>query len=93
MLKTSRRAARRHLAVVTLTAAAIALSACAPTDEADSGSDTGDELVLGGEGERVVMSGLPSELVLHCYGREQSVVELSGRPSAVERLRAANLGI
>ena len=56
-------------------------------------TDTGEELVLGGEGERVVMSGLPSELVLHCYGREQSVVELSGRPSAVERLRAANLGL
>jgi polar amino acid transport system substrate-binding protein len=43
MLKTSRRAARRHLAVVTLTAAAIALSACAPTDEADSGTDTGSD--------------------------------------------------
>lgn len=44
MLKTSRRAARRHLAVVTLAAAAIALSACAPTDEADtdSGSDSAD---------------------------------------------------
>lgn len=41
MLKTSRRAARRHLAVVTLTAAAIALSACAPTDEADT--DTGSD--------------------------------------------------
>jgi polar amino acid transport system substrate-binding protein len=43
MLKTSRRAARRHLAVVTLTAAAIALSACAPTDEADSGTDAGTD--------------------------------------------------
>lgn len=43
MLKTSRRAARRHLAVVTLTAAAIALSACAPTDEADSGTDAGSD--------------------------------------------------
>ena len=43
MLKTSRRAARRHLAVVTLASAAIALSACAPTDEADSGSDAGSD--------------------------------------------------
>src|SRR5687768_14080031 len=43
MLKTSRRAARRHLAVVTLASAAIALSACAPTDEADSGTDSGSE--------------------------------------------------
>src|SRR6478609_2399657 len=43
MLKTSRRAAKRHLAVVTLASAAIALSACAPTDEADSGSDAGSD--------------------------------------------------
>ena len=43
MLKTSRRAARRHLAAVTLASAAIALSACAPTDEADSGSDAGSD--------------------------------------------------
>jgi polar amino acid transport system substrate-binding protein len=43
MLKTSRRAVRRHLAVVPLAAAAIALSACAPTDEADSGSDSGSD--------------------------------------------------
>src|SRR6476469_848177 len=43
MLKTFRRAARRHLAVVTLASAAIALSACAPTDEADSGSDAGSD--------------------------------------------------
>ena len=42
MLKTSRRAARRHLVVVPLAAAAIALSACAPTDEADSGTDSAD---------------------------------------------------
>src|SRR5688500_6802628 len=42
MLKTSRRAARRHLAVVPLVAAAIALTACAPTDEADSGSESSD---------------------------------------------------
>ena len=41
MLKTSRRAARRHLAVVTLASAALALTACAPTDEADSGTDAG----------------------------------------------------
>jgi polar amino acid transport system substrate-binding protein len=43
MLKTSRRAAKRHLAVVTLASAAIALSGCAPTDEADSGTDGSSE--------------------------------------------------
>jgi len=51
MLKTSRRAARRHLAVVTLASAAIALSACAPTDEADSGSDSGSETSESSESE------------------------------------------
>ena len=41
MLTTSRPRAARHLAVAALATATIALSACAPTDEADSGSDTG----------------------------------------------------
>src|SRR6478736_1796445 len=51
MLKTSRRAAKRHLAVVTLASAAIALSACAPTDEADSGTDSGSEASESSESE------------------------------------------
>lgn len=41
MLNTSRRVAKRHLAVATLATATIALTACAPTDEADSGTDSG----------------------------------------------------
>lgn len=40
MLKTSRRAAKRQLAVAALAAATLALTACAPTDEADSADDT-----------------------------------------------------
>ncbi|WP_416952972.1 ABC transporter substrate-binding protein [Nocardioides sp. T5] len=51
MLKTSRRSTKRHLAVATLASAAIALSACAPTDEADSGSDSGSETSGGSESE------------------------------------------
>jgi len=43
MLKTSRRVAKRHLAVAALASASIALTACAPTDEADSGTDSGSE--------------------------------------------------
>jgi len=43
MLKTSGRVASRHLAVAALAAATIALSACAPTDEADSGTDTSSD--------------------------------------------------
>lgn len=51
MLKTSRRAARRHLVVVPLAAAAIALSACAPTDEADSGTDSSESSDSSGTSE------------------------------------------
>ena len=51
MLKTSRRSTKRHLAVATLASAAIALSACAPTDEADSGTDSGSETSGGSESE------------------------------------------
>lgn len=40
MLKTSRRAVKRQLAVAALAAATLALTACAPTDEADSTDDT-----------------------------------------------------
>lgn len=40
MLKTSRRYALRQLAVAALAAATLALTACAPTDEADSADDT-----------------------------------------------------
>ncbi len=41
MLKTSRRVAHRHLAVAALATVTFAATACAPTDEADSGSDAG----------------------------------------------------
>jgi polar amino acid transport system substrate-binding protein len=43
MLKTSRRAAKRQLAVAALAAATLALTACAPTDEADSADDTSSD--------------------------------------------------
>ncbi len=39
MLKTSRCVPKRHLAIVALATATFAVSACAPTDEADSGTD------------------------------------------------------
>jgi polar amino acid transport system substrate-binding protein len=51
MLKTSRRVAKRHLAVAVLATATIALTACAPTDEADSGTDTGSETSESSESE------------------------------------------
>jgi polar amino acid transport system substrate-binding protein len=40
MLKTSRRVAKRHLAVVALATATLAITACAPTDEADTADDS-----------------------------------------------------
>ena len=43
MLKTSRRAPKRQLAVAALAAATLALTACAPTDEADSAEDTASD--------------------------------------------------
>jgi len=39
MLKTSRRVAKRHLAIACLATATIALTACAPTDEGDTDTD------------------------------------------------------
>jgi len=43
MLKTSRRAVKRQLAVAALAATTLALTACAPTDEADSADDTSSD--------------------------------------------------
>jgi polar amino acid transport system substrate-binding protein len=43
MLKTSRRAPKRQLAVAALAAATLALTACAPTDEPDSADDTSSD--------------------------------------------------
>lgn len=51
MLTTSRRVAKRHLAVATLATATIALTACAPTDEADSGTDSGSSETSGSTSE------------------------------------------
>ena len=42
MLKTSRRAAKRHLAIATLATATLVLTACAPTDEADPDTTASD---------------------------------------------------
>ena len=42
MLTTPRRVAKRHLALAALATATLALTACAPTDEADSGTDASE---------------------------------------------------
>jgi uncharacterized protein (TIGR03085 family) len=46
------------------------------------------------EGDDVLVTGRPSELLLFAYGRQQhAVVELDGDPADVDALRAASLGI
>lgn len=55
-------------------------------------TDTGAERVLaGGAGPTAVVAGDPAEIVLFCYGRQQSRVEVSG-PGA-DRLRGTSLGL
>lgn len=44
-------------------------------------------------GKGAVVIGLPSELLLFCYGREQSHVQLAGDEAAIDRLKAADKGI
>lgn len=41
----------------------------------------------------VTVIGLPSEIVLFCYGREQCHVQLSGNEDAIAALQAAEKGI
>ena len=57
-------------------------------------SDTGELAVLKESSEQVVVRGLPAELVMFAFGRqEQSRVELRGSDHAVARLTGADLGI
>ena len=57
-------------------------------------SDTGERAVLKEATEQVVVRGLPAELVMFVFGRqEQSRVELQGSDQAVRRLTGADLGI
>ena len=41
----------------------------------------------------VEVAGLPSELVLFCYGREQAEVELIGDEESIATLKAADKGL
>ena len=52
-------------------------------------SDAPDESIARKGDDPVVVSGLPSELCLYVYGRQQVAdYELEGDPEAVERLRS-----
>jgi hypothetical protein len=55
-------------------------------------TDTGTTAVLV-RGDGVEVAGLPSELVLFCYGRDQADVELTGDDDAIASLTAADRGL
>jgi uncharacterized protein (TIGR03085 family) len=57
-------------------------------------SDTGEQAVLKDSPTRVVVRGLPAELVMFAYGRQaQARVELEGTETDVAALTGADLGI
>jgi uncharacterized protein (TIGR03085 family) len=57
-------------------------------------TDTGAEATLRGGADPAVLSGLPSEIVMFLYGRDQHRgLEFSGPDAHIERLRGAGLGL
>lgn len=56
-------------------------------------TDNGSRAVLRWGRGGVEVAGLPSELVLFCYGREQAQVELTGDDDAIATLMAADRGL
>jgi uncharacterized protein (TIGR03085 family) len=56
-------------------------------------TDTGKKAVLRPGKGGVTVVGLPSEMVLFCYGREQAHVQLTGDEDAIAALKAADKGI
>jgi len=68
------------------------LTATAPVGVVAQRSDTGEETTFK-SGDGVVLHGLPSEIVLYVFGRkEQSLVEITGKPEDVESLEDKSLG-
>jgi uncharacterized protein (TIGR03085 family) len=57
-------------------------------------SDTGTEATLRGGADPAVLSGMPSEIVMFLYGRDQHRgLEFTGPDAHIERLRSAGLGL
>lgn len=66
----------------------------APTGVAIENSTTGSRVILKEAPEQVVVHGLPSEITMFVYGRQDHArVELLGPDDAVAALREASLGI
>jgi hypothetical protein len=56
-------------------------------------TDNGARAVLRRGKGGAEVAGLPSELVLFCYGREHAQVELTGDEDAIAKLTAADRGL
>lgn len=56
-------------------------------------TDTGSRAVLRPGKDGVTVVGLPSEMVLFCYGRAQCHVQLAGNEDAIAALQAADKGL
>jgi uncharacterized protein (TIGR03085 family) len=56
-------------------------------------TDTGSRAVLRPGKDGVTVVGLPSEMVLFCYGRAQCDVELTGNEDAIASLQEADKGL
>jgi uncharacterized protein (TIGR03085 family) len=56
-------------------------------------TDNGSRAVLRRGKGGVEVAGLPSELVLFCYGREQAQVELTGDEDAIAAVKSADKGL
>ena len=56
-------------------------------------TDAGSRAVLRPGKEGVTVVGLPSEMVLFCYGRAQCHVQLAGNEDAIAALQAADKGL
>lgn len=56
-------------------------------------TDTGSRAVLRPGKDGVTVVGLPSEMVLFCYGRAQCHVELTGNEDAIAALQAGDKGL
>lgn len=68
------------------------LTAKAPVGVVAERSDTGERTTLKA-GDGVTLRGLPSEVVLYVFGRkEQSLVEVTGKPEDVDALQDKSLG-
>ena len=93
----SRGCCRRHVEEVAWRGAKLAgkgFTKSAPVGVVIQRSDTGERARLSGGSGEVVVRGMPGELAMFVYGRQDHTrVDLSGEPDDVATLRGTDLGI